>query len=462
MGLGDMQPSLNPPKVGSAGLSSGRLHKRKHKHKHKHKEDRLLGTHDNLSGLFAGKAAGFSSHLLSERLSGVEKELQLVSEKSRHKEKQKHQHADVSHKAPKSSFEVDNLSTLSLSDAQHWTQAKDKSDLSSEPVDPCTKRYSASGGDGGNARSESLDVFSDMNPSNDKWDSDLSGIKRRSFEGFGTYREKDIQTFKMNRKERSSFDASISPGVPSPHLKVDQMGMHGKGEGSAPTVMTRKKPAALDSVAIPPTPVLSLLAASAATPDAASSSLKKRFKRREIEAIQCEVRKMCHYTKILSTKKNLDHVNKILKAKRLQRQAKTGNNFVKKRRGRPRKQATQFEDDSRDQMPVLEKCIDLPSKKGQRPSLSPLALEPATSQDTIMATIEAVIHMARETPPPLPRTPPLPRPPRSSKRRHQPQPPAQAPQPQPQPSPQQALPQEDEVKAKRLRKSRGSESEALP
>ncbi|EPY81890.1 hypothetical protein CB1_000699005 [Camelus ferus] len=103
--------------------------------------------------------------------------------------------------------------------------------------------------------------------------------------------------------------------------------MHSKSEGAVSAMMTRKKPATVDGVAIPPAPVLSLLAASAATADAASSSLKRRFKRREIEAIQCEVRKMCSYTKILSTKKNLDHVNKILKAKRLQRQSKTGNNF---------------------------------------------------------------------------------------------------------------------------------------
>ncbi|XP_028380807.1 SET-binding protein isoform X3 [Phyllostomus discolor] len=211
MGLGDMQPSLNPPKVGSASLSSGRLHKRKHKHKHKHKEDRILGTHDNLSGLFAGKATGFSSHILSERLSSADKELPLLSEKNKHKEKQKHQHSEASHKASKNNFEVDTLSTLSLSDAQHWTQAKDKGDLSSEPVDSCTKRYSGSVGDGGSTRPESLDVFSDMNPSNDKWDSDLSGSKRRSYEGFGTYREKDIQAFKMNRKERSSYDSSLSP-----------------------------------------------------------------------------------------------------------------------------------------------------------------------------------------------------------------------------------------------------------
>ncbi|CAH7086567.1 Setbp1 [Phodopus roborovskii] len=211
MGLGDIQPSLNPPKVGGAALPSSRLHKRKHKHKHKHKEDRILGTHDNLSGLFAGKAAGFSSHLLSERLSSADKELPLVSEKAKHKERQKHQHGDTGHKVSKSSFEVDTLSTLSLSDAQHWTQAKDKGDLSSEPVDSCAKRYS--GGDSGSTRSESLDVFSDMSPSGDKWDSDVSGSKRRGYEGFGTYREKDIQAFKMSRKERGSYESSMSPAT---------------------------------------------------------------------------------------------------------------------------------------------------------------------------------------------------------------------------------------------------------
>lgn len=53
--------------------------------------------------------------------------------------------------------------------------------------------------------------------------------------------------------------------------------------------------------------------------------------------MQRQARKMCNYDKILATKKNLDHVNKILKAKKLQRQARTGNNFVKRRPGRPRK-----------------------------------------------------------------------------------------------------------------------------
>lgn len=180
---------------------------------------------------------------------------------------------------------------------------------------------------------------------------------------------------------------------------------------------------------------------------AASSPLKKRFKRCEIEAIQCEVRKMCNYTKILSTKKNLDHVNKILKAKRLQRQSKTGNNFVKKRRGRPRKQPLAFDEDPRDQMPVLEKCVDLPCKRGQRFTLNPLILEQAASQDTIAATIEAVVHMARETPQPPP-PPPPPRTPRAGKRKNK--------------SQQHLVEEEEEVKVKRHRKTRGSESEHLP
>nr|XP_056709686.1 histone-lysine N-methyltransferase ASH1L [Euleptes europaea] len=61
------------------------------------------------------------------------------------------------------------------------------------------------------------------------------------------------------------------------------------------------------------------------------------LKRSMVEAMQHQARKMCNYDKLLATKKNLDHVNKILKAKKLQRQSRTGNNFVKRRPGRPRK-----------------------------------------------------------------------------------------------------------------------------
>ncbi|XP_060614135.2 histone-lysine N-methyltransferase ASH1L isoform X1 [Anolis sagrei] len=68
-----------------------------------------------------------------------------------------------------------------------------------------------------------------------------------------------------------------------------------------------------------------------------SSYSPHHFKRSVVEAMQCQARKMYNYDKILATKRNLDHVNKILKAKKLQRQARTGNNFVKRRPGRPRK-----------------------------------------------------------------------------------------------------------------------------
>ncbi|KAM6306992.1 LOW QUALITY PROTEIN: SET-binding protein-like [Podargus strigoides] len=449
MGLGDMQSLLAPPKVGGTSLSNGRLHKRKHKHKHKHKDERILGTHEDLSGFFASKSTDFSSHVVNERLSGSDKDLSLLNEKSKHKEKQKHQHCETRNKGSKSNFEVDTLSMLSLSNAQQQTQSKDKSDSSNDPIDSYTKRYSGNAESKG--RSESLDMFGEMNSSSEKWDNDASGNKRRSFEGFGTYREKDIQHFRTNRKDRSTYDSSASSGIAGPHLKADQTSLHSKMESSAYNMMTRRKPAAVDSVEML-TPVLSLLPSSAATSEAASPPLKKRFKRHEIEAIQCEVRKMCNYRKILSTKKNMDHVNKILKAKRLQRQSKTGNNFVKKRRGRPRKQPLSFDEDSRDQMPVLEKCINLPNKRGQRLTLNPLILEQAAIQDTIMATIEAVIHMARETlppPPPLPSPPPppplpLPQTPEVGKRKSK------------------SLEEEEDVKVKRHWKGRGRESEGLP
>ncbi|XP_039219462.1 histone-lysine N-methyltransferase ASH1L isoform X1 [Crotalus tigris] len=61
------------------------------------------------------------------------------------------------------------------------------------------------------------------------------------------------------------------------------------------------------------------------------------LKRSVVEAMQSQARRMCNYDKLLATKKNLDHVNKILKAKKLQRQSRTGNNFVKRRPGRPKK-----------------------------------------------------------------------------------------------------------------------------
>ncbi|KAM4709361.1 SET-binding protein [Discoglossus pictus] len=389
LGLGDMQSPLAPSKTGGVGLSSSRLHKRKHKHKHKHKDDRILGTHNDFSALFSGKSTGFSSHVTNEKLSPSGKDLSSVNEKSKHKEKQKHQHCESGQRGSKSSFEVDTLSSLSLSDAQHWTQSKDKTDLSNESVDSCLKKYSGNNNDC-NTRTDSSDIFVEMNSSNEKRDTDTSGNKRRNFEGFGSYREKDIQPFRMNKKDRSSFDPAAT-GLTNAHLKADQMSQHNKNENASSNNMTKRKPAS-ETRALPTNPLLNFFSSSS---ESANASLRKRFKRCEIEAIQCEVRKMCNYNKILSTKKNMDHVNKILKAKRLQRQSKTGNNFVKKKRGRPRKQPVLFDEDSRDQMPVLEKCVDLPSKRGQKSAFHALDLD-VNSQDAVMNTIEAVIHMARE------------------------------------------------------------------
>lgn len=119
---------------------------------------------------------------------------------------------------------------------------------------------------------------------------------------------------------------------------------------------------------------------------------------------------------------NFNHVQKILRAKRLQRQAKTGNNVIKRRPGRPRKQpleepepasirkedwadsvgldivATSRGDGRTLGMPVLERCDSLPSRQSLRPSLTPKPLE-FSNHDSISAAIETVVHQARSVPP---------------------------------------------------------------
>ncbi|XP_020509275.2 SET-binding protein [Labrus bergylta] len=140
---------------------------------------------------------------------------------------------------------------------------------------------------------------------------------------------------------------------------------------------------------------------------------KRRYKRHEVEQIQKDVRRMHSL--------NFEHVQKILRAKRLQRQAKTGNNVIKRRPGRPRKQpieepeqTNRREEDPADGrvldmlagrrgdgrtlgMPVLERCDDLPGRQSLRPSLTPEPLE-FSNHDSISATIETVVHQARAVP----------------------------------------------------------------
>ncbi|XP_028852525.1 SET-binding protein [Denticeps clupeoides] len=331
-GRSDAQPAYVAFKGGNSNMASVCLHKRKHKHKHKHKEEQYsISQREDLGGLFSG-TSNPTVNLLNER---VEKDSSL----GKLKDKQRHQQStDTLSRNPRSFFEVEPLSTLSLSDGQHCKHAR------GEPTDSFRNACIRQSHDRARPnQNRSLDLFSQQQVY-----SEQSGFRsrRHSLDGFGSYGAGSTMPFQDARKENTkqmfSDPTSAEPG----------------------------------------------------------SSLKRRYKRKEIEEIQSEVRKMHTFSKILSTKKNLDHVNKILKVKRLQRQSKTGNNIVKRRRGRPRKQPLPEEDGLCIQMPVLEKCVDLPGKRSLHSSLmAPEPLEFA-NHDSISAAIESVIHMARVQPKP--------------------------------------------------------------
>ncbi|KAF7200146.1 SET-binding protein [Nothobranchius furzeri] len=150
------------------------------------------------------------------------------------------------------------------------------------------------------------------------------------------------------------------------------------------------------------------------SPSLAGVPSKRRYKRCEVEQIQKDVRRMHSL--------NFDHVQKILRAKRLQRQAKTGNNVIKRRPGRPRKQpieesepasireeswadgrgldivASRRSDARTLGMPVLERCDNVSGRQSLRPSLT-LETQEHTSHDSVSAAIENVVHQARTIPP---------------------------------------------------------------
>ncbi|NXW77478.1 ASH1L methyltransferase, partial [Hirundo rustica] len=113
----------------------------------------------------------------------------------------------------------------------------------------------------------------------------------------------------------------------------------------------------------------------------------RHLKRSVVEAMQRQARKMCNYNKILATKKNLDHVNKILKAKKLQRQSRTGNNFVKRRPGRPRKYPLQAVVSM--QAFQAARLVSQELQDGEQSS-SPLHLGPDTITDVIEAVVQSV------------------------------------------------------------------------
>ncbi|XP_066510236.1 SET-binding protein-like [Hoplias malabaricus] len=302
----------------SSCLANVCLHKRKHKHKHKHKEEQhVVPQRENLGGLFSGA-------------------LPL----SKLKDKQRSQHsADTSCKTSRNYFEVDTLSSLSLSDSQHCKRAR------GEPLNNflniCTtqshERLRAS-------QDRPLDSFKGQHL---REEGPSICSRRHSLEEFATYSEGSMASFQNDRG------------------------------GRAKQIYQRSNSTAIADL----------------------GSYKKKYKHKDMEVMQSEMQRMHTFSKILTSKRSLDHVNKILKVKRLQRQAKTGNNVVKRRRGRPRKQPLPTDDGFLAQMPILEKCVDLPSKRSLHSGLVPAQLE-FSNHDSITDAIEAVVHQARAQPKP--------------------------------------------------------------
>ncbi|XP_073696844.1 SET-binding protein [Garra rufa] len=310
----------------SSCLGSVCLHKRKHKHKYKHKEDQYVPQREDLGGLFSGTQSPAFLNLLNERLE--KNSLSKLKDMQRGK-----QSTDASPKASRNYFEVDTLSSLSLSDSQHCKRTR--GETLNNFLNICTRqpheRLRAS-------QDQLLDSFKGQHLRDD--DSSVH-IRRHGLEDFAAYREGSMASFQGGREERAEQMYQCS------------------------------------NIAV-----------------ADPSSYKRRHKRKEVDEMECDIRKACTFSKILTTKKNLDHVNKILKVKRLQRQAKTGNNMVKRRRGRPRKQPLSLEEGLLGQMPVLEKCVDLPGKRNLHTGLVPAQLE-FSNHDSITDAIESVVHMAR-------------------------------------------------------------------
>ncbi|XP_076854134.1 SET-binding protein [Brachyhypopomus gauderio] len=312
---------MAPPRMGDAHHPSGSclasvcLHKRKHKHKHRHKEEQCpVPQREDLGGLFSGA-------------------LPLAKLKDKQRTQQS---TDAQSKTSRNYFEVDTLSSLSLSDSQHCKRGRGES--LNNFLNICTRQPH-----------ERLQAGPDR-PLDFKGQlprEEGAGIRsrRHCLEDFATYSERSVTAFQNDREEWAK--QRVYP--------------HG----------------------------------SAAIADL--SSYKKMYNCKELEEVHCDVRRRHTFSKILTSKRSLDHVNKILRVKRLQRQAKTGNNVVKRRRGRPRKQPLAPDEGFLAQMPVLEKCVDLPSNRSLQGGLVPAQLE-FSNHDSIADAIEAVVHQARVQP----------------------------------------------------------------
>uniref|UniRef100_A0AAX7SS00 SET binding protein 1 n=1 Tax=Astatotilapia calliptera TaxID=8154 RepID=A0AAX7SS00_ASTCA len=354
-------PSVRGEGLGSLGSSSAgglagvRLHKRKHKHKHKHKDEPLLSPRDrqDLGGLFSGAKTNARLSMLSERRDLASQGPSKLLDKQRSNGR-----GSSNLGSSLGIFESDQLSSHSLADSQfHSLQT-------GQPKKSFMGSYSSQ-----SQRSESAsDLFSGSQ------EDECGGRNRRT--RLTVFGDQGLMSFQTTRQEPEQMNKCPSPSLTGKRIQIYY------SHGMIYFLQTRRKR---------PLPVLKELAGSQGFNDWGVPS-KRRYKRREVEQIQKDVRRMHSL--------NFEHVQKILRAKRLQRQAKTGNNVIKRRPGRPRKQPLEEpESDERTLgMPVLERCDNLPGRHSLRPSLTPEPLE-FSSHDSISATIETVVHQARSVNP---------------------------------------------------------------
>lgn len=174
-----MPHEMSSPRMGdthhpsSSCLASVCLHKRKHKHKHKHKEDQHSGPQrENLGGLFSGALP-----------------LSKIKDKQRSQ-----QSMDTSSKTSRNYFEVDTLSSLSLSDSQNCKHPRE------EPLNNflnmCTKqpheRLRAN-------QDQPLDPFKGQHLQDE---GSHIRSRRHSLEEFATYSEGGMAPFQNDTEER--------------------------------------------------------------------------------------------------------------------------------------------------------------------------------------------------------------------------------------------------------------------
>uniref|UniRef100_A0A8C6PKN3 SET binding protein 1 n=1 Tax=Nothobranchius furzeri TaxID=105023 RepID=A0A8C6PKN3_NOTFU len=319
----------------SNGSAGGLAGVRLHKRKHKHKHKHKDET--LLSPQDRQDLGGlFSGAKTNACLSMLSQRRDLSSQgSSKHMEKQRSNARSSNLGSSLGIFESDQLSTHSLADSQF------RSRQAAQTVKSFMGSYS-----GQSQRSESAsDLFSGL-----REDECVERSRRTRLAVFGDQGLMSFQTAIQDTEQMNS---------PSLAGKID---------------FTRRK-------RLLPVPVVGRR----------SVPSKRRYKRCEVEQIQKDVRRMHSL--------NFDHVQKILRAKRLQRQAKTGNNVIKRRPGRPRKQPIEESDDARTLgMPVLERCDNVSGRQSLRPSLT-LETQEHTSHDSVSAAIENVVHQARTIPP---------------------------------------------------------------